>query len=172
MHELRVLRPWVVDEDFGEATRLVGRRGRGDGRGRGGARSIESRETLSSDDDADDIDGVGEAEVTVAEALEVEGRGGELVVQVDAMADLAEIRSAWTFEDQDTREFYISVRGGTWTLEHRGTAADSLRALAQGGDATRWCARWQWPRIETFAFGRYGRDGCNRLGHEWCRRPQ
>lgn len=73
-------------------------------------------------------------------------------------------------DEQPDLYFRVVTRGGEWTLEHTGHAADSNRGEARGQFVKEWATKYGWPKTMTFSMLRYGREGSARLAKEFCRR--
>jgi hypothetical protein len=73
-------------------------------------------------------------------------------------------------DDTEGENFYVTVRGGAWTLAHRGEVYDSFAAQARAGDARYFCRTYGLNVVVTFSVARYGDLSASLLAHEWCRR--
>ena len=76
-------------------------------------------------------------------------------------------RMLWKRDVPDTY-FYVTVRGGVWTAEFKGTEADCISVYARAC-ARDWCDRRGLPKSKSFAFTRFTEHGASMLCHEWHR---
>ena len=81
---------------------------------------------------AEEYAAVVDAEHVAVEALDDE-TAARLFEELEAKRDEALDRAG------ESRDFTTEIRGGRWTMEHRGVAADSERAKAANKDAEKWC---------------------------------
>ena len=69
-------------------------------------------------------------------------------------------------------DFFVTVLGGRWTMEHLHMPWDALAAKSRGGLPVHFCTTFRLQRSVRFSRNRYGAEVCLRLCTEWCRRMQ
>jgi hypothetical protein len=90
---------------------------------------------------------------------------------VDVAAELVEARAGMVAADGDDEGFfYVMVRGGKWTYEAKGVAADACAGKARAGVASTWCKSFKFPRMFSGSFMMYTRERCLEMSREYCRR--
>lgn len=91
----------------------------------------------------------------------------------EVMEQLAKFREAWQeTEEQRSRDFQVSVLGGTWTAKHKGVVADAFSASARGEVAIAWCRARTLPRSARFELSLYGEANAAVLARAWCSKMQ
>ena len=105
------------------------------------------------------------AEPDDVEALDDEA-AARLFEELEAKRDEAVDRAG------ESRDFTTEIRGGRWTMEHRGVAADSERAKAANRDAETWCRSYSLPLSFTCAYSAYSDEVCSMLCLAWARKMQ
>ena len=89
---------------------------------------------------------------------------------VDIAAELSEARAGIAASEGEDGYFYVMVRGGKWTLEHKGVVADACAGKARGGLPVSWCKYFKYPTMASASFQKYTRDRALELSREFCRR--
>ena len=68
--------------------------------------------------------------------------------------------------------FYLSVRGGRWTLEHHGVAYDAYRGQARAWPASDFCRATRMQRTINLSAATYTDDVAVSIARFWCARMQ
>ena len=89
---------------------------------------------------------------------------------VDVAAELTELRAGVAAAGDEDSYFHVIVRGGAWTLEHKGVPTDACAGKARGGLARTWCRSFKFPAMASMSFKKYSREGALELAREYCRR--
>ena len=86
--------------------------------------------------------------------------------------ELQTTREAWAANLQPSGDdFVVSLRGGAWTKQHRGIAADAVLATAAHEEARRFLGALGESKSASFSIIAY-QDKATLLGQEWCARHQ
>ena len=112
----------------------------------------------------DDAAGVDDGEDSDWDELDI---GAEVI---DVGGEISEMRAGIAALDDEDSYFFVMVRGGAWTLEHKGVAADACAGKARAGLPRTWCNDFKYPMMLSASFKRYDRDGAMELAREYCRR--
>ena len=74
---------------------------------------------------------------------------------------------------QDSAVFFETfVRGGKWTAENRGVAADCYMARSVRGPPTFWCKEKGYNQAASFSILKFGEEAASTLALEWARRME
>ena len=85
---------------------------------------------------------------------------------------LQRLRNQWRDQIEPQAEhFVLSLRGGVWTQQHRGTEADCVSVSARRGVVWSWCERYNLPKMARFTL-QYSTPIANALASEWSKRMQ
>ena len=154
--------PWCTREDF-----QPDKKHRKPGKGRKPARGDDGSGSPAGDDDEDSS---ADDEEHDDDALAVPEHEDE--EPLDPGEDLDEVRvSVAELMDGILDAYFTAVpRGGTWTLEHVGVHADSIRGQAVGKVVKEWCDLFGWPKTATFSIVKFGLQGAILFAREWCAR--
>ena len=89
-----------------------------------------------------------------------------------AWGEFRETREAWA-SDIPKREddFKMTLRGGAWTFQHRGVAADAVMVSSATELGRRWTAAYAAPKMASFSILLY-HDKATLMGLEWCAKRQ
>ena len=86
-----------------------------------------------------------------------------------AWGEFRETRDAWAQSlASSSEDFKVSLRGGAWTRQHRGVAADAVMASAATELGRRWTAQYSCQRMASFSI----LLDATLMAMEWCRRRQ
>ena len=90
----------------------------------------------------------------------------------EAWEELRSTREAWNANLQPLGEdFAVSLRGGAWTRQHRGVAADAVLATASSDLGKAFLRAFGEPKSASFSLLAYDHIA-TLLGQEWCARRQ
>ena len=91
----------------------------------------------------------------------------------DIFEELAGLRARWAErEDRILLDFKVVLRGGAWTLGHRGVIADSFRGEAAGARPADFCHIYSLPRSGTFSIAKDSEHTAKKLAESFCDRLQ
>jgi len=86
-----------------------------------------------------------------------------------AWVDLDEFRRRlWDFGEVEEDKFQVRVLGGSWTMIHRGVAADAIQGHARGQEAQTWCRQHRLPLSARFEIRAYGEAPAAVFARAWC----
>ena len=91
---------------------------------------------------------------------------------IDVVGELSEIRAGIAALGDEDSYFFVMVRGGAWTAEKKGVAADACAGKARSGLPKTWCRFYNFPVMASASFKKYGREAAMELAREFCRRGQ
>ena len=75
-------------------------------------------------------------------------------------------------DDEESRDFHVTLRGGAWCMEHYGVPYNSLRGQASNDGARVFCRLNRLNDSATFSIGVYEADGAELLSRAWCHKMQ
>jgi len=87
-------------------------------------------------------------------------------------AQLDEAREAVLDFKLRTGDFSVSVLGGKWTFEHKGVAADAVKAYVRGQEAEDFCKSHKTAKSASYHFSTYGQDIAALLARTWAAKMQ
>jgi hypothetical protein len=133
--------PWLLnfwEHDLVEVEKVPGKVGK------------LARDTAAGDSDSDDLEELVDAEAAVHELYE---KRLEL-----------ELRDPQVHEEQ----FHWTLRGGKWTMQHKGVAYDCVMAKARKGLAEDMRVNYHLARSSSYSLQAYGEDLALKLAICWC----
>jgi hypothetical protein len=68
--------------------------------------------------------------------------------------------------------FFVQIRGGAWTAEHKGKAYDHVMAAARSGLPTVWAEQYKFGKMVSLSIAKYGELRARMMALEWRRRCQ
>jgi hypothetical protein len=90
-----------------------------------------------------------------------------------AWGELDAFRSRlWELGEGEEYNFKVRVLGGSWTMMHRGVAADAIQGHARGQEVQAWCRAQKLPLSARFEIRAYGEASAAVFARAWCSKMQ
>ena len=87
-------------------------------------------------------------------------------VDSDCLNELDLLREHYEADNMAGDGFVVKVLGGKWTKKNIGVAADRVATVFRGDFAKTWCQLYDWPKMMSWSFAKYGQDAAYVMARE------